>query len=254
MDSAGFSGALKRLASAVSGKMVVPRVPDGARLKLPPTDSPEVQVPPEEQPAEPFGLLIRYVDAKGAESVRRITLRQMLGVPPTMILAFCHERQRPRHFRLDRIKEVACAETGEIYAPDQFAALLAGEGLVAIPLDVRRAVNVLVFLMRCDAIPHPAEWQAIDQALAGFILRFGGDDAAHGRALELARQVAPDANDFLIGMRSFASSGKSAKIGQWLRQAVLAVIDADGYHSAEEFAWMTEVTEFLDIMRWKSER
>lgn len=249
-----FGEALDRLRKVTGERRVVPRVPAGEAVILPEADAPDEASAAGHRRAEPLALFITYVDAAGAPSRRRITVRQLLGKPPVMLLAFCHERGAMRHFRLDRIEEAVDPETGEVHALDALGALIEGAGFAPVDPDLRRAINVLVFLMRCDGLDHPAEWEAIDQALASYLLRFGGDDVAHAGALRMARQVAPDADDFLIGMRSFTHSDRVGDLGRWLRQSTIALIDADGQHSKEEFAWMTEVTEFLDIMRWKSGR
>ncbi|MEO5605584.1 MAG: hypothetical protein ABIR02_08230 [Novosphingobium sp.] len=200
-------------------------------------------------PADPLGLFIAYVDAKGARSERRITARQLSGEPPRLLLlAFCHERKAMRSFRFDRIVEAVCAETGEVYLAAKLLEALAGEGLAPIPHRLRRAVNVLVFLMRCDGHAHPAEWAAIDDALARYMLRFGGGEADHARAMDYAREIAPDCNDFLIAMRSFTHDPEVAQLGRWLDQALAGIIDADGTQSAEEFAWMTEACDFIATM------
>lgn len=237
---------LEQLGTILGGRQVVPPVPEGRVVVLPVADREEPAEAADDRGEPPaLALFISYVDAAGAASQRRITVRQLIGTPPETVLAFCHERRAPRHFRIDRISEAIDPVTGEVLAGDAIVAALSGAGFEAVDPAMRRAVNVLVFLMRCDGHEHPAEWEAVDQALASFILRFGGDDADHERLMRMARQVAPNAEDFLIGLRSFASSNAAPQLAQWLQRSVAAVVDADGRHTEEEFAWLSRVREFL---------
>lgn len=244
-----LSAAIERLRGFVSGKRVVPPLPKGRAPALPHEDAPEGGDPAAEAPRiEPLALFIAYVDAKGDRSQRRITVRHLIDAPPTMLFAFCHERRAPRNFRLDRIAEVADAATGEVHDPAALVALLTGAGVATIDPDVRRLVNVLVFLMRCDGVACPAEWAAIDESLARYFVRFGGTDADHAAATRFARRVAPDADDFLIGMRSLTHHPQAPGIARWLHQAIADLIDADGTHADEELYWLAEVRDFLATM------
>ena len=57
-------------------------------------------------------LLIRYKDAEGIVSERRIS--RIEPHEPGYIVAFCHERQEDRTFKISRIATAVDAETGEI--------------------------------------------------------------------------------------------------------------------------------------------
>lgn len=243
--------ALDRLKAAVSGLRVVPALPPGRVATLPVREPaqrmPLASVPRE--PTEPLGLFIEYVAGDGAASSRRITVRQIIGNPPSHLLAYCHERRAARNFRLDRIVLAVDPATGEVLALAAVLERLCGGGMVPVDAVLRRAVNILVFLMRCDGHTHPAEWDAIDDALARLVLWSEHGDEVATRACAMARQVAPDADDFLIGMRSFTHSPQARMLGRWLARAVAAVIDADDSQHPDEFRWLVEVGEFLDIMQ-----
>lgn len=57
-------------------------------------------------------LLIRYKDAEGSVSERRIS--RIEPHEPGYIVAFCHERQEDRTFKISRIASAVDAETGEV--------------------------------------------------------------------------------------------------------------------------------------------
>lgn len=67
-------------------------------------------LPPEIQDAldDEQDLLITYIDAKGEETTRLITPRQVFEMNGYIyMVAYCHLRQENRHFRLDRIVRIA---------------------------------------------------------------------------------------------------------------------------------------------------
>lgn len=243
----GLGQALDKLRESLAGRRVVPSIPAGRVVILPPVEADErIDSPLQEiDAAVALGLFIAYTNAKGEISERRISVKQLIGVPPTMLLCFCHERKAMRHFRVDRIGDVAIAETGELIDPTHLVALLMGAGLSPLDPLLRCAVDVMVFLMRCDGRADPAEWEAIEMALAGFVMRFDGD---HDQAMSLARKVAPDSSDFLRAIRAFHRDARSGSLVRWLMGAMRQVVDADGVHSADEFRWLTEVQEILSAM------
>jgi DNA polymerase III epsilon subunit len=68
--------------------------------------SDEITLPPSLQEALSFNkaVEITYIDAKGQQTLRRITPRRVQANRDYIYLvAFCHLRQEERHFRLDRI-------------------------------------------------------------------------------------------------------------------------------------------------------
>jgi DNA polymerase-3 subunit epsilon len=72
-----------------------------------------VVLPPEIEEAlgESKTVAITYVDAKGQETSRMVTPRQVLAVNDVVYLvSYCHLRQAERHFRLDRIVNISRVE------------------------------------------------------------------------------------------------------------------------------------------------
>ena len=239
---------MEQLKALLFGRRVIPRVPEGRTATVPVNDGDEAADPAAPlEGSEPRGLFIVYRAEDGAVSERTITVRQLIGNPPDLLLAWCHLRNRPRHFRFDRIVEAIDPESGEVLAVDGLAALLQGEYR---PLDrrVRQIVNVLVFIARCDGAVVRPEWTAIEDALAHYMARFGGDDETHRQACTMARQVAPDSSDLMIGLRSMAASAERRQLARWLTQALKDVVDADGIHTREEFEWIERITDIVLTM------
>lgn len=249
MTEQSLSMGLVQLAAQLVGRRVKPRVPEGRKVVVPVSDGDE-DIDPEAPTAdpEPRGLFIVYRAEDGAISERVITVRQLIGNPPEMMLAWCHMRNRPRHFRLDRIVEAVDPESGEVIAVEGLAELLQTEHL---PIDrrVRQVVNVLVFIARCDGSIVRPEWMAIEDSIAYFMTRFGGDDEIHRLACIMARQIAPSGDDLIIALRSFAAAPERRELGRWLTQALKAVVDADGVHTREEFEWIERITDIVQTMK-----
>jgi hypothetical protein len=246
--------AIDRMRRAMGHFRVVPSFPNGRNAR---THDAEVDadftdsITDEESSVR--ALFIVYEAASGEVSERRITVRQLVGNPPQMLLAWCHERKAPRNFRFDRIVEAIDPETGEVYDVARLGEMLSRD-MIPVDLALRRAINILVFLARCDGHEHPREWEAIEESLGRYLLRFGGTDADHERAYKMARQVAPNGDDVLIGLRSFHASESRVEIARWLEQSMAAVIDADGTQHDEEFEWVIVMRDFIDTMRWGNAR
>ena len=68
--------------------------------------------------------MISYVDAAGQESVRRISIKQIIrSYRSVLLVAYCHERAALRHFRLDRIDNCWDCTTGEVINIEELVAL-----------------------------------------------------------------------------------------------------------------------------------
>lgn len=132
--------------------------------------------------------MIEYRSASGEITRRRVTFKTFRRAPSgqPMLIAWCHERQAVRSFRVDRVQCFITID-GEVQAPDVFWAQIdvvppryAPPADPAVPplarasmgdgredLALRRAsrhqVRVLAALSRCDGHFHPAEVEAIVQ-------------------------------------------------------------------------------------------
>lgn len=75
---------------------------------------------PSEFDLENIYCIIEYVDSRGNETSRRITMISLHNGPTgSLVHAVCHERKAIRHFRVDRIKSIITAD-GEVFSSDAF--------------------------------------------------------------------------------------------------------------------------------------
>ncbi len=243
---------LEVLGQSIGERRVVPPIPAGSHVEVDPSadEQDERAEGAPEAVGEPLtlSLFIRYRNAAGEQSQRRITVRHVTGNPPTNLLAFCHERRAARSFRIDRISEIIDPETGEVIDTPALLVMLSSKGIAAIDPLARRMVNILVFMAGCDGRICPREWEAIDSMTASWCLRFGGGDAHCNELSRLARHSAPDADDLLIGLRSFAAQADRDRYGPWLQRAIDAVVSADERHAEEEFDWLIRVQDLLRLI------
>lgn len=112
---------LDGLRSLLEGLRVVPAAPPGFRPSLPAYDSDEEEfddLSPDLEGVAGTGCNITYEDSGGNVSLRRVTCRKLSDRAAVLYLqGFCHERQALRTFRVDRMTEVACGSTREVFVP-----------------------------------------------------------------------------------------------------------------------------------------
>ncbi|MCW7494794.1 TerB family tellurite resistance protein [Leptospira sp. 2 VSF19] len=86
-------------------------------IKLPKKDNWETGYLFDEESSIPLNLLtlIEYIDANNQYSKRRITIKKMVHwYDEYALLAYCHEREAHRTFKLSGIKSMCDLETGEL--------------------------------------------------------------------------------------------------------------------------------------------
>lgn len=190
---------------------------------------------------------LSYVDAGGEASERRFTCHAIVGFEgATHITGFCHERSAPRTFRVDRIRELACAETGEVFDPASHFDLLRETGALRCEDKVLTDVaRLLVFLARCDGEYHPLEEQGLAEQLNRYCLRFNGTECMAETALTESRRLAPDSIDMVRVIGKIAKSPGGARVARFVLDAGAAIIDADGRHAPQETQWAVEMSEAL---------
>lgn len=236
--------ARRRLLEGVLPKRVVPPLPPGRMADV---DGPE----PEAKDIWPgkiagLSLYIEYEDANGRRSERRITCRTLAERPAgRTLVAWCHERNAPREFRIDRIAEVVDVVTGELLdANDVFGRYVANQSHLDRP-DLDRIVRILVFLARCDGRDHPSEWVAVEDAIAAYCIRYDGDDDLCSATLHTARRLAPTGLDFVAALRWFIRRPDGPKLARLVLDHSRRLIDADGVLRPEEIRWGVEVENVL---------
>ena len=145
---------------------------------------------------------------------------------------------------------MANVETGELVDPAAHVAELRGSGLPFVNRGMATLAKILVFISRCDGTDHPSEWSAIEEGLTKYALRFGGDDSDLEQAIAKTRSVAPDCKDFANSLHAIVRTPAAYKqqLARLILESCAAVIDADGYHTAEEHAWGASIGTAMKII------
>lgn len=252
---------LESFMALVRGRRVVPPSPLHFTVLLPPADSPDMTPALDEAPdlenIAGVGCTIEYVDAGGDESWRRITCRKLSRTAGSLYLqAYCHEREAPRTFKVERISEVACGATGELYDPADpyFARFLATEGdasVVGFNLGVQRAadlragLNVLAFLARADGKVVPEEREVMAEFCRSFAVRYGNEKFAVEGACTFANRLAPDAETFYVSLDRLTREKAPEGLARLVAQMSGRLINADGVQDDREFYFGSKVQEYL---------
>jgi hypothetical protein len=252
---------LEGLFDLIRGRRIVPQAPPDFRPQLPETDEPEDDLQDDFEPdlesIAGVGCIVTYAGSKGAVSIRRITCRKLSRKETTHYLqAYCHEREALRTFRIDRMVEVACGVTGEVFTPgskfftpysvasDGGAAV--GFGLnVRLATDLRAGLNVLAFLARVDGQVVPEEQEVMARYCQSFGLRFCSDSFDYEGTCRYACHLAPDAETFYVSLERLLRNGAPQGLAQLTKRAAGDLIDADGIQAPEEFHYALKLQEFL---------
>lgn len=202
-----------------------------------------------------LALVLEYRDSKGRVSQRLVTCQQFAKQGGKEYLkAFCHQRQNPRSFRIDRIVDIFDPTTGESlspvqaffaqFSPDKVTKSGLSWGLsVSKRADLIALLNALIFIARCDREYHPTERSSLERSLTSYWLRFElPGDPDFEDILNYADRLSPDGETFWLAMHRFKEEPELASI--FKRNAML-LIEADGIVRAEEAFWGVEIDDFL---------
>lgn len=159
---------------------------------------------------------ISYENAAKELSHRRVSVKKIYKAKGEMcISAFCHMRKQSRNFRLDRIQEICDIRTGEV---------IEGSSLIANKIievgrilnsdnaenaknavkDCREAMNILMFLARCDGKMHPKELEVVMTYVAEQWWEFDLDS----KTLQThAERLYPDTDTYLSSITSIKRKG-----------------------------------------------
>ena len=191
---------------------------------------------------------IAYTDANGEESERVITFRGLEQQDDSVvsILSWCHERQAIRRFRIDRISEMICPESGEVLDPmEHCLALKRGGALKMRDFPLTRVMNIATFMARCDGDYHQLERDYLEDMLGRYFRFFGGDDPAYECALAEAPRLAPGSRDFTRALYYLRTRPNRRELARFVLNACAETMDADGYHHQDEVRWGIEASEIL---------
>jgi hypothetical protein len=248
------------LRSLIDGLRVVPAAPPGFTPSLPPHDADEGEFDdgaPDLEGVAGVGCIITYADCNGNLSVRRVTCRKLSERAAVLYLqGFCHERQALRTFRLDRMEEVACGATGEVFAPgllffQRFTVAHDGGSAVGFGLhprlaaDLRAGLNVLAFMAKVDGKVVPEEREVLSRYCQSFGLRFADGVFDFDGVCSYAAKLAPDAETFYVSLDRLTRSGATAGLATLTRQAAGQMIDADRVQHESEFYYGVQLQEAL---------
>ena len=193
---------------------------------------------------------IRYTDAKGITSARRIICRRIEGYGAAEAIgAYCCERNAPRLFKLDRISELVCIDTGEVLDPvHHFDQLRLHGALTIVDKSLNDFARAMVFMARCDGSVHPLETESVDHAIERYIVRFGGDDRMFEQAQRNAGRIAPDGEDFVASLARLGRHPEARQLGRLMSDCLTNITLADGNLHADEIEWSTLAGEALHQM------
>lgn len=235
-------------------KPQAPEPPPSRAPSLPPTpDSAELAAEPADAAtASKSDLFIRYVDANGAPSERRISIHGLKenSSGEFTIRAWCHERQDMRSFLISRVEEAVDPETGEIIDDlfDWFQ-LHTEDGDQNDELEpddaFGAAIAVLVFIARADGRMVQAERD---------VIRNFANMALNAMGLELLSQsdfdkrlpyVSVDFPTFKLALEELAELPETMRRGIW--GVAYAVATADGKHHRFEHEALNTLREILEV-------
>jgi len=198
-----------------------------------------------------WSAFISYADANGEISQRMISLRTitMQYDRPETINAFCHMRKAHRSFRVDRITEFACAETGELLDPTEYLLDLHRRGALRVDdKNLARLITILTFMGRCDGDFALSEQVAMQEAVERYQRYFGStDDASIERALRESKRLAPSSGDLVRSIGGIIHGSEGPQLARFVWDSCVQIIDADGIQHEDELRWAIEVREALHI-------
>lgn len=186
---------------------------------------------------------LTYVDAGGDESVRIVTLRR---VDPDRnglkLLCWCHAAGALRHFRVDRIRQVFCIVTGEVF--DEAERYFLAHPMLTDPADpeayalsvCRHEVSVLTILAAADGNFDPEEQERI---LVHVYDRCAHLDLDEGLLRRRLAKLTPDVVAFEAAMIRMGRFGAGDPVA--LRRSMRKLVDADGRIASEEVDFVAEV-------------
>lgn len=249
------------------------RAPSGKRPPVVPgrrfVAVPDIHEPPPDTLADLDGhdmegvtLAIVYRDAKGTETMRRVTMHRVRVTErqAVYIACFCHERQATRSFRYDRIGGVIDMETGEIRPRDPF---FADELGVCVPgtacarpdtgpslfdqikRTCRPDMILLAGLSRCDGRMLAEEVDAILKHAQ----HVSADDDLWPEAEDIerlrrhVRHLRPDRDS--LDRAAHAVADLPMHRQRRLLHACREVMDADGIQHPAEIDFILELQELL---------
>lgn len=231
---------VENFAESIRGKRVKPVMPEGRSPYAPASEVEADSMPHKLDHSASASVIISYVDSRGERSERPITLNSIQGGGSinAVLRCFCHLKERPRSFRLDRIEEMACERSGEILDPLEHCLLLHRNGALKISDDdLTSMMRIVTFVARCDGDLHRLECEQIDEIIGRYLRFFGGDDTLFECARREATHLAPTDSHVLKSVDYLVQTKNAPELARFALRAIGEVIDADGRHRESELDW-----------------
>jgi Predicted transcriptional regulator len=195
----------------------------------------------------PIAYNLSYRNAQGEESIRNVTL---LRIDPARgrirLLCRSHGQDRPRVFRADRILEVFCLVTGEVF-PDAESYFRTHPMLVdprdpeAYALKVcRHEVNLLTIAGAADGYFDPDE---MDRVVVHVFDRLPDLDLDENRLRRRLAKLMPEQSCYDAAMWRMSRFGDGD--AHALLRTLRKLIDADGEITIEEHIFAEEISRRL---------
>lgn len=240
-----MSELLVRLSGAVFALAVEPPKPAWAIANIPGRE--EAIVVAKRDPSSSWAGFMRYVDTQGEVSDRRIVCRAIEGYGRAeTIAAYCCERKASRRFRIDRIEELICLESGEVIDPvPHFEMMRLHGALKVLDKSLSDIGRILVFMAKCDGAVHPLEIDAVHEGMGKYVLRYGGDDEDLARALKNIGKIAPDGEDLVKSLDRVGRHPERKQVSRLLLDCIGKVTMADGHVHADELEWGAIAQRYL---------
>lgn len=249
------------LRGLIGNRKVVPLALENFSVRLPTEDADDMLVlipqPQNIENISGIGCVINYVDAKNESSERRITCRKLSRNGPDMYLqAYCHEREAIRTFRVDRIVEVSCGSTGEIFSdPNEFFCKYSSDksdgsevsfGIkFTLAADLRASLNVLAFLARADGNFSDLESTIVAEFCEIFAVKFATEKFIRSGALAYARKLAPDSETFFVALDRLRRDDAPRGLAKLVAGASSRLIQVDGVFDDREVHFGEKVLDYL---------
>lgn len=242
LNSGHFVKARTTLAQHKATALFVDR--RGRPLNVPASDSDDMDVDADVNPfGAPLVYGLTYEDAKGDLSERTVTLKWIEDKGDYLILhCACHLRHQPRQFRTDRVVEIFDITSGEIF-DDPFS-FFATHPIFTHPTDpedvaikmCRHELTILTMVGAADGLFDPEEQ---DHVLIHVFDRCVDLSLSEDRLRKRLALFAPDEHSFWAALNTMGQfkQGDSRLLLRTLRR----LVDADGRHSPEEVAFVSEI-------------
>jgi predicted DNA-binding transcriptional regulator YafY len=227
-----------------------PDPPPARTPSVPPQDAPELAAAAASS-ASKGDLYIRYVDASGVPSERRISIHDVTAHGDDFALrAWCHERQDMRTFLISRVEEAVDPHTGEIIDDlyDWFQ-INAGNGDPDDELEaddaLGAAVAVLVFIARADGRMVEAEREIIRNFIAMALSAMDLEILSHSELDKRLGHTSVDFPTFRLALEELAELPHRMRAG--ILGVAQAVVLADGKRHRFEMEALNTLREILQV-------